>query len=56
MLVLTRKAGEEIDVGDDVRILFLGVEHGVVKVGIIAPPEVPIVRPDAKRKEPKRDD
>ena len=51
MLVLTRKVGESIVIGDGivVRVLEVG---GRVRLGIDAPPEVSITRPDAKRATP----
>ena len=44
MLVLSRKAGESINVGDNVRLTFLKMRGGEVRVGFDAPPEVRIVR------------
>jgi len=44
MLVLQRKAGESIRVGDDIEIHILAVEHDKVKVGLVAPRHVQIVR------------
>lgn len=37
MLVLTRKIGESIHIGDDVRLTILSVQGQNVKVGILAP-------------------
>jgi len=55
MLVITRHAGEEIWIGDDIRIKILGRTNGSgsVRVGVVAPEEVPILRPDAKCQEPR---
>ncbi|MEX0978926.1 MAG: carbon storage regulator [Pirellulales bacterium] len=44
MLVLTRKLGETIRVGDNVTLTVLDVRGGNVKVGIEAPAEVRILR------------
>lgn len=44
MLVLTRKLGENIRIGDSVKITVLEVRSGQVKLGIEAPPEVKIHR------------
>jgi carbon storage regulator len=45
MLVLTRKKGEQILIGQGIVITFLGGgSHGEMRVGIDAPEEVQIVR------------
>ena len=44
MLVLSRKIGQSIVVGDDIRIVVVGVDRDQVKVGIEAPRDVPIHR------------
>ncbi len=44
MLVLTRKLGENIRIGDAVKITVLEVRSGQVKLGIEAPPEVKVHR------------
>jgi len=44
MLVLTRKSQETIRIGDDICITVVSVEGGVVKIGIEAPPHVPVHR------------
>lgn len=44
MLVLTRKLGENIRIGDDVKITVLEVRSGQVKLGIEAPPHVKVHR------------
>ena len=44
MLVLTRKLGENIRIGDSVKITVLEVRSGQVKLGIEAPPEVKVHR------------
>lgn len=44
MLVLSRKSGESIVVNGDIRVSILGVDGGVVKVGIEAPPAVAVHR------------
>lgn len=44
MLVLTRKLGEGIVIGDQIKVVILEVNGGKVKLGIKAPPGVPIHR------------
>ena len=44
MLVLTRKLGENIRIGDAVKITVLEIRSGQVKLGIEAPPEVKVHR------------
>ncbi len=44
MLVLSRKAGEAIVVGDDIKLRILEVKGGLVRVGIEAPDDVSIHR------------
>ncbi|MNI37093.1 hypothetical protein D3C73_911660 [compost metagenome] len=44
MLVLTRKKGESIVIGNDIVITVLSVEGDVIKLGISAPKEVDIYR------------
>ncbi len=44
MLVLTRKKGETVMIGDDIEIVVLGSEGEAVKIGIRAPKHVDIHR------------
>lgn len=44
MLVLTRKAGESIVIGDDVVITVLEIKGGQVRLGVEAPREVTVHR------------
>ena len=44
MLVLSRKESESIVLGDDIIIKVIGVDKGVVRLGIEAPSSVPIMR------------
>jgi len=44
MLVLTRKVGERIRIGDEVIVQVLEVRGGQVRLGLAAPPEVRIFR------------
>jgi carbon storage regulator len=44
VLVLTRQENEEILIGDDIRITVVAVNGGQVRIGIAAPPQVPVYR------------
>ncbi len=48
MLVLTRKDGERIMIGDGIEITIVETKPGSVKLGIDAPANVAIVRDDAR--------
>lgn len=53
MLVLSRKAGEKIDVGDDAQIEVLQIRGNTVRLGLRAPDSVRLVRSELKdRDEP----
>ncbi|HEV8460505.1 MAG TPA: carbon storage regulator CsrA [Gaiellaceae bacterium] len=56
MLVITRKAGEAIRIGDDVTITVLDVAGSTVRIGIDAPSEIPVFRQEiwAAVKEERR--
>ena len=44
MLILTRKKGESIAIGDHIQVQVLNVKGGQVRIGIDAPREVKINR------------
>ncbi|MBN1958820.1 MAG: carbon storage regulator CsrA [Desulfuromonadales bacterium] len=44
MLVLTRKAGEGIIIGDDIKITIVELKGGGVRIGIDAPREMKVHR------------
>ena len=44
MLILTRRVGETLMVGDEVSITVLGVKGNQVRIGINAPKDVPVHR------------
>jgi carbon storage regulator len=44
MLILTRRIGETLNIGDDVQVTVLGVKGNQVRLGINAPKDVPVHR------------
>ncbi len=44
MLVLTRRTGESVAIGDDITVQILSVGKGQVRIGVSAPPEVRVLR------------
>ncbi len=50
MLVLTRKTGEAISIGDGIKIMVVEIRGGHVKLGIDAPPEFRILRDEIQAK------
>ncbi len=44
MLVLSRKIGERILIGDKISVTVVKVGHGGVRLGVEAPPELAVVR------------
>jgi carbon storage regulator len=56
MLVLTRKPGEQIMIGDAIKITVVSVGHGRVKIGVEAPANVAIDRQEVyERKQHEGD-
>lgn len=44
MLILTRRVGESVVIGDDVTVTVLGVKGNQVRIGVDAPREVSVHR------------
>jgi len=44
MLIITRKKGESLMIGDDIEITVSKIEDGSVKIGVNAPKNVTILR------------
>ena len=44
MLILTRRVGESLMIGDDITITVLGVKGNQVRIGVKAPKEVAVHR------------
>lgn len=54
MLILSRKPGEQITIGDDIVITVVETRTGGVRLGINAPLSLSIRRPDATRNRTTR--
>lgn len=50
MLVLTRKVGEEIVIGDNVRLRIVAVQNQRIRLGITAPPQVTVDREEVQER------
>lgn len=48
MLVLSRKVGERILIGDQIAVTIVRITGGGVRVGIEAPPEMAVLRAEIK--------
>lgn len=51
MLVLTRKVGQKILIGDNVEVTILGISGGQIKVGVSAPKSVDVDREEVRDKK-----
>ena len=50
MLILSRREGESIMIGDSIEICISRIEHDSVKIGVIAPREMPVFRDEVYRR------
>lgn len=44
MLILTRKVGETLSIGDNIKVTVVDIHGGQVKIGIDAPKEIAVLR------------
>jgi carbon storage regulator len=50
VLVLSRKIGERILIGDKIAVTVVKIGHGGVRIGVEAPPELAVVREELATK------
>jgi carbon storage regulator len=55
MLVLSRKVGERILIGDRVTVTVVRISGGGVRLGIEAPPEMAVIREELQASLPAAD-
>ncbi len=51
MLVLARKLGESLIIGDNIKVTIEKISKGQIKIGIEAPKDVVIAREEVQKKE-----
>ena len=56
MLILTRRVGETLMVGDDITVTVLGVKGNQVRIGVSAPKDVAVHREEIYEKIQREDD
>jgi carbon storage regulator len=53
MLVLTRRIGEEIIIGDNIQVTVVAVKGDRVRLGITAAPSIPVMRQELLGQKPQ---
>jgi len=50
MLILTRKVGESIMIGDSIEVKVLGIRSGQIKIGVEAPKDITVHREEIHKR------
>ena len=53
MLILTRRVGEAVHIGNNITVRVLGVKGGLVRIGFDVPKEVNVIRTELLNKPKK---
>jgi carbon storage regulator len=56
MLILSRRVGETVMIGEDIAVTILGVTGNQVRVGVNAPKEVPVHREEIYERIKRQDE
>lgn len=51
MLILTRRIGESLIIGDDIEVVVLGIQGNQIRLGVKAPEDVTILREELYHKQ-----
>ena len=51
MLVLSRRVGQDIYIGDDIIVTVISVVRGKVKLGVEAPRNIDVDRPEVRKRK-----
>ena len=51
MLVLTRRVGQVLMIGDDITVIVVAVKGNQVRLGVEAPPEVEVDREEVRERK-----
>jgi len=55
MLVITRKVGESFVIGDNINVTICRIRGDSTRIGIEAPPHVPVLRAEIPKQGPRQD-